>query len=236
MTAAPSAAEPTKPPEQTGGGGVPDGIAGLLCLLRWIIGYGRNLAETLHQRTGADFHAFALRYRRPDFNEILARIRRGLMIAAALEGKLLKRAATGRDVAPVENRYPQPRTGRSGTDRKQARRRHVNFVDMPPDRLPTAEEIAAELRRRPIGAVLVDICRDLGIGPGDLTKQQWDDLQRAIIEYGGYVTVLFFKESELRLQPLLAALRGETSVPAATGSPGNAAARPTGPPDLAMAA
>src|SRR4029077_20405902 len=37
-------------------------------------------------------------------------------------------------------------------------------------RLPTEEEIAEAVRRRPIGAVIVDICCDLGIAPGRLDR------------------------------------------------------------------
>lgn len=32
-----------------------------------------------------------------------------------------------------------------------------------PAQLPASEQIAAEMRRRPIGGVATDICRDLGI-------------------------------------------------------------------------
>ena len=52
-------------------------------------------------------------------------------------------------------------------------------------RLPTEEEIAAEVRRRPVGAVIADICRDLGIAPGQLDRAFWDELSRAIAIYGG---------------------------------------------------
>ncbi len=52
-------------------------------------------------------------------------------------------------------------------------------------RLPTEAEIAAEIRRRPIGAVIVSICEDLGIAPGDLDRALWDELALAIIGYGG---------------------------------------------------
>ena len=48
--------------------------------------------------------------------------------------------------------------------------------------LPTADEIAAEVRRRPIGAVIADICRDLGILPG---HKLWRELSLAIIDHGG---------------------------------------------------
>jgi hypothetical protein len=48
--------------------------------------------------------------------------------------------------------------------------------------LPTADQIAAEVRRRPIGAVIADICRDLGILP---SHSLWRDVQKLIIEHGG---------------------------------------------------
>jgi hypothetical protein len=50
--------------------------------------------------------------------------------------------------------------------------------------LPTEAEIAAWVRRRPIGAVIADICRDLGIVCG---HPLWRELQRAITrERGNY--------------------------------------------------
>ena len=48
-------------------------------------------------------------------------------------------------------------------------------------KLPTIDQIAARVRRQSIGAILADICRDLGI-----TRDHplWDELHDAI-EYGG---------------------------------------------------
>ena len=51
--------------------------------------------------------------------------------------------------------------------------------------MPTAREIAAEVRRRPIGAVIADICHDLGITPGQLDRATWDELVDAILAYRG---------------------------------------------------
>jgi hypothetical protein len=47
------------------------------------------------------------------------------------------------------------------------------------------------VRRRPVGAVIVDICRDLGIAPGDLDRAFWDELRHAIIAYGGSLAGFF---------------------------------------------
>lgn len=237
MRNAPSTAEPTSRPEMDGAG-VPEGIARLLHVLQWIIGYGRTFVETLHQRSAEEFHSFARRYRRSDFGEIIARIKRGLLLAAALEETLLKRARTGRDIAPVDVRYATPRADRTSDNTNKRRRvRHTKIVDMPPDRLPTAEEIAAELRRRPLGAVLVDICRDLGIQPGDLTREQWEELRDLILRYGGNPNDVIFAEWFLRLKLQLEIKPGkQTPEPADTGAPCNESARPTGPPPLAQAA
>ena len=63
-------------------------------------------------------------------------------------------------------------------------------------RLPTEEEIAAQMRRRPIGAVIVDICCDLGIAPGHLDRPFWDEISHAVIMYGGNLVRLFNDLSE----------------------------------------
>ena len=48
--------------------------------------------------------------------------------------------------------------------------------------MPSPEHIAIEVRRRPIGAVIADICRDLGIMPNHLL---WRELSLVIIRHGG---------------------------------------------------
>ncbi len=49
-------------------------------------------------------------------------------------------------------------------------------------RLPTPDQIATAVRRQPIGAVIADICRDLGITP---RHPLWRELQLVIIREGG---------------------------------------------------
>jgi hypothetical protein len=46
----------------------------------------------------------------------------------------------------------------------------------------------AARRRRPVGAVIADICRDLGIVP---SNPLWRELSRGIIENGGNLATLF---------------------------------------------
>ena len=201
MSAALATAERTFPPDpvpdrpaSVAPATAPARVTRFLLLLRWIISYGTDLASTIHQRAARpDFKYFASRFRHADLALILARIRRGLMLAGALQAKLDDRAARGRDIAPVPVRFPTPRAPCSAQPRQPRAPRRTNIIDLPLDRLPTAEEIAEELRRRPLGAILADICRDLGLMPGDLTGAMWADLRDTVIEYGGNLVTLVFK-------------------------------------------
>jgi hypothetical protein len=202
MPSAPSApASPSHPapphgrPEAgaQGSTGTAPRIGRLLILLRWIITYGQELAATLQQGTDPHrFAALAFRFQTPDLAAILARIARGLMLAGALQAKLAQWQAAGRDVEPSPLRLPTTRRPRDPAAETKPKVRHTDIIDLPLDRLPSAEAIAAELRRRPIGAVLVDICRDLGELPGDLTRERWDELALAVIAYGGDMPTLLF--------------------------------------------
>ena len=215
----------------------PEGIGCFLILLRWIVGYGQQLASALRQGTaGGDFSDVFRRYRTSDLKLILARIQRGLMLAAGLEDRLVKRAATGRDLTPAPVRYPQPRTRREGETHRHRAPRKTNLIDLPLDRLPTAEQIAEELRRRPVGAVLVDICRDLGILPGDLPPDLRQALETMVIRYGGSISVLVFKEMWDDLRQRIAAEEQQAKDARAAVAPQSTPACPTGPPSVAVAA
>ncbi len=65
--------------------------------------------------------------------------------------------------------------------------------------LPTSEQIGAEVRRRPIGAVIADICRDLGI---TASHPLWRELRVIIIRYGGNLTRLVKDILDRTLGPL----------------------------------
>ncbi len=220
------------PPDRSSGDApVPDGIAGLLCLLRWIIGRGQQLAATLQQNApGPDRSWFVFRYRTRDLAAVLTRIQRGLMLAAGLQDRLVRRAATGRDVAPVPLRDPQPRQPGEGEPQRKRTGRRICIVDLPLDRLPAAQEIAEELRYRPIGAILVDICRDLGILPGDLPGALQELLSDSILQYGGCLVVLLFKEQNAHIRKLIAAQRSMLAAPSISRPRSSAAGCSTGPP------
>jgi hypothetical protein len=164
MSAAAEASVPTTEPSRSGR---------LLALVRKLIDYGRELAATIRQRTAADPIFAKARFGTIDLAVILARIARGLVLANALEARVL-RSAAHLDAEPVPGRA-----------RSAARAPAVPRVAEAEPRLeglPTPEQIAADARRRPIGAVIADICRDLGITG---SHPLWRDVQRAIIKHGG---------------------------------------------------
>ena len=146
----------------------------LLAVIRKLIDYGTALAATIRQRVAADPLAVTVCFGTADLAVILARIARGLHLAQALEARVLRRAAWLDE---------EPRRARG---QSEARPSAVRPFAEPPDprlaHLPTAEQIAAEVRRRPIGAVIADIYRDLGILP---SHPLWRDVQQPMSEFGG---------------------------------------------------
>ncbi len=164
------------------------------------IAYGKNLADTLQRHAAAPHllpcFAFVARiFGTTDLPPILARITRGLLRAAALEARLRRRAARGRDLGSNAPRPPAPRKPSAA---KPATAPAEPAQDPSLARLPTPEEIAAEVRRRPIGAVLVDICLDLGIVPGQMDRATWDELCLVLIGHGGSLARLLFPKDKRR--------------------------------------
>jgi hypothetical protein len=164
-------------------------------LLRKLIAYGQDLARTLQQRaTTATLVTVALHFGTRDVALILARIARGLQLANALEARLLRRpirpdADPDADAAaePDADADAEPALARAPADRaKRTARRAVRRPSLPD--VPTAEEIAAALRHRPVGAVIADICRDLGIVPA---HPLWREVMMVVIEHGGSLVTLF---------------------------------------------
>lgn len=177
-----------------------DGRRGrLLGLVRQLLAFGRDLVATLQrQNTPTPAEPLARRFRSFNLAIIVARITHGLRLAAALETRLLR-------TPPIQERMPGTRpirrraAGRpqghpggeggpgDGDPAKPARPRDTRAAAAMrngdwPRTPPTAEEIAAAIRGRPAGAVIVEICRHLGI---DTTHPLWPQINDAIIQYGG---------------------------------------------------
>jgi hypothetical protein len=188
----------------------------LLCLVRKLIGYGKELAATLRQHSEPTDLALIRGFGTIDIARVLARITCGLLRAQALEERVLKNAAR-LDADPP----PRSPAAASSRDPYAPRPSRVRQADPNVMFLPTPEWIAARVRRQSIGAVIADICRDLGVCPED---PLWQELDAFITEYGGdYMRLvldtierplLFFREDF----PL--ALQVKSPTPAsATGPP-----------------
>jgi hypothetical protein len=168
----------TSPAEQL----QPSRAGRLLGLVRRLVDYGRQLAATLHQRAAADPRSVMRSFGISDLALIVLRIKRGLLRAEALEARLVQCArrldAERKPRAAPAQRKPSPtRSAMPPAEDPDA-----------PFALPTEAEIAAWVRRRPIGAVIADICRDLGIM---CDHPLWRELQDAIIgERGNYVRLV----------------------------------------------
>jgi hypothetical protein len=188
MSAPPTSAGPTNRPDPhqdrpATGADAPSRTGRLLGLVRALIDYGRQLAGTLQQRTSATNLAEVTRnFGTIDIGEILARITRGLLRAAALETRLSSRLAR-EPTAPPAPADPSPRQPRAARPVD----RTANTPDPRLAHLPTPADIAADVRRRPVGAVIADICRDLGIMP---SNPLWRELPLAIIANGGNLATL----------------------------------------------
>jgi hypothetical protein len=177
MSAAASAPDLT-PPSRSGR---------LLALVRKLVDYGTQLVDKIRARP-ADADPIDLRctFFTTDIALILARIKQGLLRAGLLQHKIA-RVAPRLDAAPQPNPAPSPHTPRAlpcEARPPSPPRTQVAVAASNPAlaNLPTAEEIAAKVRSQPIGAVLADICRDLGLYPA---HPLWRELGLAIEEFGG---------------------------------------------------
>ena len=192
---------------------MPERIGRLLTLVQFLIGYGRECAATLRQQAMTPQFRLTMqaRFGTSDLARILIQIGRALKLAAALETRLRRLAGTGQDIKiPTELVRVSPSTlgNRSTTtaDRRAAGRGTV--PDNLDDDLPSEAQIAALIRRGKAGAIIAEICRDLGLVPGVVSQQQWGEVHHAIITFGGNFAKLFY-DILLRIQACVAAAASE---------------------------
>jgi hypothetical protein len=158
--------------------------------VRRIIDHGRDLIATLQrQNTPTPSAPLARRFASFDLALIIARITRGLRLAVALEARLVR-------TPPAQARPPRP-PSHSPRPRTRGTRPQPDDDDPTLATLPSAEAIAARIRHRSAGAVLVDICRDLGI---DTTHPFWPAIRDAIIAHNGRLArIVIFWTDRLRV-------------------------------------
>jgi hypothetical protein len=199
----------------------------LLDLVRKLIDYGKQLAASLQQRAlPSDLASTTRSFGTSDIALILARITRGLHRAIALETSL-ERGAARLDVAPRPLAARAPRQKRAAQPAAEPPPLGADEADASLVRFPTPARIAAEIRRRPAGAVIADICRDLGITPN---HPLWRELSELIVRHGGNLATLY---KDISQRVFAIPDPGRTGItPAATPPPRPPSPGPagTGPP------
>jgi hypothetical protein len=226
MSTATIPAEPTSQPDPNRAGtrAAMPRITRLLSLVHNLIAYGQNLLTTLQQNpSGPTFIDIAGGFGTIDIAAILARIACGLRRAAALEARLRRRAATGRDFlldAPIAAKP-------AATDKPRAPRRPRPLTPIPAG-LPTPEQIAAEVRYKPVGVVVEDICHELGILFGDIDATLYRQIFEAITYHNGNFA-RFFRNMMTRLRTTDELLREIAESPDTPATPSHQS--PAVPPD-----
>jgi hypothetical protein len=202
MSGAPPAPalSPLPDPQDRPGAGAeaPSRNGHFLGLLRKLIDYGKGLACTLQRRTATtNLFQFKLRFGTIDVAAIIASITRALLLAAALEARLISHPILS-DTTPREG-APSPRKPRAVPP-------PAEDVEACLYRLPTPAQVAAAVRRRPAGAVLVDICCELGL---DCRHPLWKELEWAIRLNGGDPSKLIIRLLRLDSAAVIAEADGD---------------------------
>ncbi len=194
------------PPQDHPATTLPNNIEVLLHAARILLGYGRHMIDTIrHRATAPNFSAIAACFSTANLSTILAHLNRGLLRAAALERVLLARAATGHDIDFVERRIripePQPASIDPQPEPAAAMRRRAarpaSWND-PELFMPTLQDLERQIRRRPVGRTILDICLDLAVVPGFCHSQFWNELFDLMTYFGGSIGKLMREKSRRR--------------------------------------
>ena len=182
QTPAPDVTTQTAPEK---GGAVPlPRVARLLHIVQRLVAYGTKMID-IYQRGATTHQCFSavFRFGTKDLQLILARMRCGLQRAALFQERLNRYVERGKDI-PLPRPEPLSAPARvraalspAEAEARKARRKILSLI-------PTAEEIAEQVRTRPLGTVIGDICYDLGLAAGLMDYSLWEELVNAIFECG----------------------------------------------------
>ena len=172
----------------------PTRLGSLAYVVHTLLEFGRHLADTVVRRSKQpSFASIALGFGTANLPLIMARIERGILRATALARVLAERAAKGGDIAFVRPRYYTTDPLPDPADPKPARAprqcpstSHITRARWDDLSSPlTLEEIEAQVRRRPIGRTIVDICLDLGVSTAICERVFGMHLNDAVFFYRG---------------------------------------------------
>ena len=195
---APTNQTPTKPRP------IPGRIGAVLHVLAALIAHARHFAATATTRVAApEFATAAAVFGTYDLPTIVQRMQRGILRALALRDYLLARAARGQNLrfawpprVALQPHHRPPAKPAPCLRAERSRPRGPDPALLSPDdpaasRLPTPEECAADVRRRPVGRTIAYICMDFGIAPGLCDGEFWNKVERLLRRYGGSLNRLY---------------------------------------------
>ena len=183
---------------------IPGRIGAVLNVLAVLIAHARHFAATATTRAAApEFATVAAVFGTYNLPTILHRMQRGILRALALQHYLLARAARGHNlrfvwptrvalqphhIPPTE---PAPRARAAPRPPYRPDPAVLGPDDPRASRMPTPEELAADVRRRPVGRTIAYICMDLGIAPGLCDGAFWNRVEKLLRRYGGSLGRLY---------------------------------------------
>jgi hypothetical protein len=166
-------------PDRAGADAFPR-VGCLLNIVRRLVAYGTTLIGALQPGGSAYHRAVAMTaFGTKDIALIVARIKCGVLRAAGLEARLNQCVARGHDL-PLPSARPSTSRAQPASADAPPRPARAEVLAL----LPSAEEIARQVRTRSIGTVIADICRDLGLQPGMMDGALWQELMEAAIDCG----------------------------------------------------
>ena len=198
MFTAPSGPEPAYQPDPDQAADCAPAPQRFARLLRRVIDYGKHLIIAVRLRAACpEFPRLAKPFGTADLQRILARISTAIGRALLLEDGFHRQGGLGRHAFAAPLRNPSPRKPRAARpDAAPDRNQNRNLAPARPAQplrqtgnplVPSARQLAAELRRHPVGVVLAGICRDLGITPH---HPLWGEVSHAIVACGGSLAEL----------------------------------------------
>ncbi|MEI7711926.1 MAG: hypothetical protein WCI94_10865 [Rhodospirillales bacterium] len=184
------------------GTAMPTCIAAILGVVRMLLGYAKHLDLVLPERVEhPHFACIAYGFGTHDLRRILGHVHRGILRAMMLERYLLARAAQGRDIEPTQPPGPAEPEDIAALDmklraparphNKTPRASRVDPDDPMRFSMPTLKELEAQVRSRPIGRTIAEICMDLGIAANMCDGAMWTELYAAMVHFGGNFAEFF---------------------------------------------
>ena len=198
--------EPPQNPAPPRERATPPCIAFLLNVVRVLLRYGRDLENTIPTKSDhPHFPTLAAGFGTHDVRRILAHVHRGILRAMMLQRFLLARAAQGRDIEPVQPPAPaepaeiealelklrapaQPRPKAKKTDPDDP----MHFS------MPTMKELESQVRRRPVGHTIAEICMDLGVTATFCEGATWDEILQTLMHFGANLAQFFGVQNRRR--------------------------------------